>query len=253
MVSGEPPAEASAQPPLSSPHPDAVRPLAARARVRPLLAAEASLSTAHSALTSHRARSSTASPLFNAKEPMTLVELQAWLGHRSPESTRHYAKIAPTRLAKPYAEAGYFGGNLRAVEVLIDQDAVRSGAAAKGEPWRFYDLGHGYCSYDFFDNCPHRMACAKCSFYRPKGSSEAQLLEARANLLQLRQDIPLTEDELAAVDDGLAALEHLCAQLANTPTPAGPMPRELAGWGEGKKGFPSPSMVSLPVLRTDER
>ncbi|MGW1564701.1 tyrosine-type recombinase/integrase [Streptomyces sp. NPDC002144] len=38
-------------------------------------------------ITSHRARSTVASQLYNAKEPMTLFELQAWLGHRSPEST----------------------------------------------------------------------------------------------------------------------------------------------------------------------
>jgi integrase len=34
-------------------------------------------------ITSHRARSTIASQLYNAKEPMTLFELQAWLGHRS--------------------------------------------------------------------------------------------------------------------------------------------------------------------------
>src|SRR5660398_297572 len=35
-------------------------------------------------ITSHRARSTIASQLYNAKEPMTLFELQAWLGHRTP-------------------------------------------------------------------------------------------------------------------------------------------------------------------------
>ncbi len=40
-------------------------------------------------ITSHRARSTIASQLYNAKEPMTLFELQAWLGHRSPASTQH--------------------------------------------------------------------------------------------------------------------------------------------------------------------
>jgi integrase len=42
-------------------------------------------------ITSHRARSTIASQLYNAKEPMTLFELQAWLGHRTPSSTQHYA------------------------------------------------------------------------------------------------------------------------------------------------------------------
>jgi integrase len=49
-------------------------------------------------ITSHRARSTIASQLYNAKEPMTLFELQAWLGHRTPSTTQHYANrsgIAP--------------------------------------------------------------------------------------------------------------------------------------------------------------
>ncbi|RXH58153.1 site-specific recombinase, phage integrase family [Granulicella sibirica] len=82
------------------------------------------------------------------------------------ESTRHYTKITPTKLAKSYQDAGYFARNLRAVEVLIDRDAVRRGSSPD-EPWKLYDLGHGYCSYDFFDQGLHRMACARCDFYVP--------------------------------------------------------------------------------------
>jgi hypothetical protein len=109
---------------------------------------------------------------------------------------------------------------------LVDQELVRNGRAPI-EPWKFYDLGHGYCTYDFFDQCPHRMACAKCSFYLLKGSTKAQLLEAKANLLRLRQDIPLVDAELSAVEEGLAAYEQLLAKLADVPTPAGPTPRQL--------------------------
>jgi integrase len=177
-------------------------------------------------ITSHRARSTIASQLFNAKEPMTLFELQEWLGHATPAATQHYAKITPTKLAKSYSDAGYFTRNLRAIEVLIDQELVRKGRATN-EPWKFYDLGHGYCTYDFFDQCPHRMACAKCSFYLAKDSTKAQLLEAKANLLRLRQDIPLADAELSAVEDGLTAYEQLLAKLADVPTPAGPTPRQL--------------------------
>jgi hypothetical protein len=80
-------------------------------------------------------------------------------------------------------------------------------------------------TYTFFEQCPHRMACAKCSFYRPKTSAQAQLLEGKANLLRLRQEIPLTEDEQAAVDDGVIAMEHLLERLADVPTPdGGPAP-----------------------------
>src|SRR3712207_7516304 len=45
--------------------------------------------------------------------------------------------------------------------------------------WKHYDLGHGYCTYDFFDQCPHRMACARCDFYLPKDSAKAQMLEGK--------------------------------------------------------------------------
>ena len=177
-------------------------------------------------ITSHRARSTIATQLFNAREPLSLFELQEWLGHRTPNSTQHYARINPTKLARSYAEADYFRRNLRTIDVLIDQDVVRKGAAA-GEPWRFYDLGHGYCTYDFFDQCPHRMACARCSFYRPKGSAAALFLEGKQGLLRLKQEIPLTEGENAAVDDGVNAFEKLLSQLADVPTPAGPTPRQL--------------------------
>jgi integrase len=177
-------------------------------------------------ITSHRARSTIASQLYNAKEPLSLFELQEWLGHASPGSTQYYARITPTKLMKSYERAGYFERNVRTVKVLLDQDAIRSGAAA-GEPWKYYDLGHGYCTYDFFEQCPHRMACAKCSFYLPKGSSRAQLLEARSNLQHMLQEMPLRDEERAAVEDGVAAMGKLCERLADVPTPAGPSPREL--------------------------
>ena len=83
---------------------------------------------------------------------MTLFELQVWLGHHSPQSTRFYAKISASTLTCAYADAGYFARNVRAIEVLIDRDR----------------LGHGYCTSTFFEQCPHRMACARCDFYTPK-------------------------------------------------------------------------------------
>lgn len=218
--------------------------------VIPLLCYKAGvpLQDARGPITTHRARSTIASQLANAKDPMTLLELQQWLGHRSPESTRHYVMVSPTKLAKSYTDAGYFGRNVRTIEVLIDQEAVTSGEAAHGQPWKFYDLGHGYCTYDFFDQCPHRMACAKCAFYRPKGSSQAQMLEAKANLLRMKQEIPLSEEEQAAIDDGLAALEKLCERLADVPTPAGPTPRELGL--PGKRLLP---MASSPNSKIEEQ
>ena len=40
------------------------------------------------------------------------------------------------------------------------------------------------------------LACAKRSFYMPKGSTASALVEGKNNLLRMRQEIPLTEAEV---------------------------------------------------------
>jgi len=219
-------------------------------KIIPMLCGKAGVPTqdVRGNITSHRARSTIASQLYNAKEPMTLFELQAWLGHASPETTQHYAKITPNTLTSAYRDAGYFERNVRAIEVLLDRDAVTSGQAATGQPWQYYDLGHGLCTYTFFEQCPHRMACAKCDFYTPKDSTKAQLLEAKDNLQRMLVTIPLTDDERDAVDDGQAALDRLLDRLSDVATPAGPTPRQLTA----QPGRLLPLIVeSPPVSRRD--
>jgi hypothetical protein len=148
-------------------------------------------------------------------------------------------KITPNTLTRAYTQAGYFARNIRTIEVLLDRDAVTTGAAASGQPWQHYDLGHGYCSYTFFEQCPHRMACARCDFYTPKGSSQAQLLEARDNLQQMLVSIPLTDDERAAVEDGQTALDALLARLTDIPTPPGATPHQIGS---------RPTATLLPIV-----
>ncbi|WP_238598006.1 hypothetical protein [Saccharothrix sp. ALI-22-I] len=133
--------------------------------------------------------------------------------------------------------------HLRTIEVLVDRDAVTSGAAADGEPWQYYDLGHGYCTYTFFEQCPHRMACARCDFYTPKASSKGELLEAKDNLQRMLANLPLTEDEQAAVDDGQAALDALLERLADVPAPDGTTPREI--------GIPATATL-LPIIAVNQ-
>ena len=185
-------------------------------------------------ITGHRARATIASQLYNAKDPMSLFELQAWLGHSSPHSTQHYARITPVTLTKAYQDAGYFARNVRAIEVLLDRDAIQTGAAGAGNPFEFYDLGHGYCSYSFFEQCPHRMACARCDFYIPKPSSQAQLLEAKHGLQRMLVQIPLTDEERAAVENDQGAVDRLLDRLTDTPTPAGSTPRDLNAADPGR-------------------
>lgn len=114
---------------------------------------------------------------------------------------------------------------------IRNKDAVTSESAARGVSWRYYDLGHGLCTYDFFDQCPHRMACAKCSFYMPKESSKAQTLEVSANLSRMLQEMPLQEGERAAVEDGIEAMTKLANSLRDTATPDGRTPVEIAAIG----------------------
>ncbi|MCK2218137.1 ISL3 family transposase [Actinomadura sp. ATCC 31491] len=104
------------------------------------------------------------------------------LGHRSPQSTQFYAKITPTTLTKGYNDAGYFQRNVRTIEVLIDRAAVESGAAAAGEPWQYYDLGHGFCNYTFFRTVPAPHGLRQMRLLHPQDSSKALLLEAKDNL-----------------------------------------------------------------------
>lgn len=184
----------------------------------PLLCAKAGvpLTDARGRITSHRARSTISSYLVTGEQAMTLLELKTWLGHSRISSTLHYVKPTLTRVAAAYTDTDYFKRNLRLVDVLVNQDAVREGA---DDNWLHYDLGHGYCTNDFFVKCAHRMACARCSFYLPKGSSQAQMLEAQANLRHMLQEIELTDEEVAAVEGDIAALETLLNHLAQVATP----------------------------------
>ena len=178
-------------------------------------------------ITSHRARATIASQLYNAREPLSIFELKEYLGHKHLSSTQHYLLVDPTKLASKVAKAGYLEQNLATVEVLLDQEAVLSGAAARGEVWKYYDLGHGYCTNTFWAECKHRMACARCPFYRPKTGTMEQLVEGKANLVHMLEFVQLTEDEKLLVTEGIELHQALIEKLVDVPTPAGPTPREL--------------------------
>jgi hypothetical protein len=178
-------------------------------------------------ITSHRARATIASMLYNAKEPLSILELKEYLGHKWLSSTQHYLDVDPTRLASKVAQSGYLEQNMATIEVLLDQEAVMNGAASRGEAWKYYDLGHGFCTNPFWAQCVHRMACARCPFYRPKDSLKEQLVEGKANLVHMLEFVSLTEDEKMLVTEGVELHQELIERLADVLTPAGPTPREL--------------------------
>lgn len=110
---------------------------------------------------------------------------------------------------------------MRTIQVLIDRETILPGAASGGEqPWKYYDLGGGYWTYNFFAKCSHRLACARCPFCLPKESSAGRLLEVKDGVDQMLERLTLT-------DDDRDALAMLAERLAKVPTPAGPTPEEL--------------------------
>jgi integrase len=185
-------------------------------------------------ITSHRARATIASMLYNAKEPLSIFELKEYLGHKHLSSTQSYLLVDPTKLASKVVKAGYLEQNLATIEVLLDQEAVMSGAASTGEVWKYYDLGHGWCTNPFWASCAHRMACARCPFYRPKTRTMEQLVEGKANLVRMLEFVQLTEDEKLLVTEGIELHQALIEKLVDVPTPAGPTPRELDAQWQGE-------------------
>ena len=96
--------------------------------------------------------------------------------------------------------------------------------------------------------CKHRMACARCPFYRPKESLADQLLEGQANLLRMLEFVQLTEEEKLLVTEGIELHQALIEQLANTPTPTGLTPREMETLPVGET-----AVIPVKTVRRKER
>lgn len=195
--------------------------------VIPLLCAKAGIPMQDSmgAITSHRARASIVTALANAPRGMTLMELMKWCGHSSPESTMHYVRVTPTRLASAFAKADQMA---HMISVLIDHDAVVSGAARDGAPYKYYDLGDTLCTNAFWSTCPHRLACAGCIFSLPKASAKAGALAARSSVTRMLEEVPLSPDERTAVEGDAEKLDGMLAKLADIPALDGRTPRQIA-------------------------
>ena len=194
--------------------------------VIPLLCAKGGVPRQDSmgAITSHRARASAVTALANAPEGMTLPELMAWCGHAEPKTTMYYIRVKPTRLAGSFARADRMS---HMAAVLIDHDAVVSGAARDGAPYKYYDLGDSYCTNAFWSTCPHRMACAGCFFNMPKSSAAAAALTARASVTRMLEEVQLSPDERAAAEGDAGKLNSLIARLQDTPALDGRTPKEI--------------------------
>jgi len=200
----------------------------------PLLCERAGIPRAdeRGAITSHRARATLATLLYNAPEGLSIFELMQWLGHKDPGTTQHYARVKPTRLAAAYSKAER---NSRLVEALVDTKADVTGKVNV-----YYVLGeHGLCGNPDWASCLYRMACIKCPFFVPKDQS--RLIEASRTVKRFMEVVELSEEELAAVQDDYHKLE---AAVERTQHVAPPTVLRRRAKGATSRGIP------LTVLNT---
>lgn len=114
------------------------------------------------------------------------------------------------------------------VRTYLDINAIITGTATSGTPWRYTEVAEGYCTYPFYAECPHRLVCAHCSYYLST-EEETQLshFERDQHTLRLLQDLTISAAELAVTENKQDAAQQLREALVDVPTPAGPTPRQL--------------------------
>lgn len=196
----------------------------------PALCRRAGLPTAdeRGPITSHRARSTIATALYNAPDGMTIWELMQWLGHKNPWSTQQYARANPTKVAVAYEKAERTS---RLVEVLVDHQADADGTVRV-----YYVLGdQGLCGNAEWYSCIYRMACIKCPFFIPQ--DQAAVIRSRETVEAFLKKVDLTPEEIAAVEDDRDKLGE-----THDRTHGMPMPRVLhqraKGLAVAERGIP---------------
>jgi len=182
-------------------------------------------------ITSHRARATIATALYNAEEGLTLDELRELLGHRALSSTMSYARVNPLRLAKRVKVAS---ASMRRVPALYDP-----AAEARGEPHIFFQLDEqSYCGNPAWHACPHRLACQRCPMF--VGPGIAKEIAAREGIIRMLADVPMTPEEKAAAEGDLASLTEMIALKKNRPTPAVPSGKYVFNPSARALGTPLP-------------
>jgi integrase len=161
-------------------------------------------------ITSHRARATLATLLYNAPEGLSLFELMKWLGHTNPATTQQYTRIKPTKLAAAYSKAERTS---RLIEARVETKADEEGNVKI-----YYVLGDpGWCSNADWASCLYRMSCIKCPFFVPK--EQAQLIEARATMKRFLEVVNLTPEEIAAAQEDLDKLDETLERTREQPRP----------------------------------
>ena len=181
----------------------------------PILLRKAGLpaSDSRGVITSHRARATMATKLYNSESGLGPLEVMNWLGHTHFSSTQYYLALTPVRLMTAFHKSAKLTEHLRCVSVLVDSQP------GPGDPVFRYDLGHGFCTNPAYSACAHRMACARCDFYEPAESFEPTLVHQAGRYIQMLQQLDLSEDERAATTGDREAVELLLKRLHHEPAP----------------------------------
>jgi len=200
----------------------------------PILLRRAGLPDADSRgpITSHRARATLATKLYNGASGLGPLEVMNWLGHTHFSSTQYYLALTPVRLMTAFHKGAKLTENLRMVSVVVD------GKPGPSDPVFHYDLGHGFCTNPAYAACAHRMACAKCDFYEPAESFAKTLARQADRYNRMLQQLDLTEDERAAATGDAEAVGRLLTRLADQPTPDRAAP-SCATLDAGRGGRPT--------------
>lgn len=171
---------------------------------------------------SHQLRHTYATSLVNAG--MSLQALMALLGHRSPEMTIRYARLASPTLKAAYDEAV---GKMRK---LLPIAAAGMPAMPDRVEWLRSEMlktrvAHGYCARDLVaEACPYANICETCPNFLTTPEFVPALTAQLADVHQLRDDAEQRgwTSEAARHQRVITSLEAHLRRVTRTPPTAHP-------------------------------
>ncbi len=186
----------------------------------PLLCRTANVNAtdARGKLTPHRGRSTIATLLRRAGVP--LDNISTFLGHRSPDMVRRYAREDPFQHARAMRQADVL---VRTMMGLYDPSA-----AAHGLPSVFFYLAYGpdkrprLCASPQHLACPHRLRCVQCAMFLD--AEEAEALERKPGVLQVGVAVPMEPEDTALERGDKETLDAILDRRKHLPPPEPPGP-----------------------------
>jgi len=169
-------------------------------------------------LTPHRGRSTIATLLRRAGVP--LDNISTFLGHRSPDMVRRYAREDPFQHARVMRQADVL---VRTMMGLYDP-----GAAAQGLPSVFFYLAYGpdkrprLCASPQHLACPHRLRCVQCAMFLD--AEEAEALEHKPGMLRVSVAVPMAPEDAALARGDKETLDAILDRRKDMPPPEPPGP-----------------------------